>query len=104
MSALRRSPRAGWTLVSLCDGAWRVELVGDRDAVQHGHNELVRPMLDGPLHHPGECAVMYDAHGQLRDAFPRFPRLADGTRVEVPSAPPADGAVPVPRVVAPRAS
>lgn len=90
--------------MSLRDGVWRVELVGDRDAVQHGHNELVRPMLGGPLHHPGHCALAYDAHGQLREAFPRYPRLADGTRVEVPSAPPVDGAVPVPRVVASRAS
>lgn len=103
MSALRRSPRAGWTLVSLRGGVWRVELVGDRDAVQSAHTDLVRPMLGGPLHHPGHCALIYDALGALREAFPRFPRLADGTRIEVPSTPPADGTAPTPRVVAPRA-
>lgn len=99
MTALRRSPRAGWTLVVLRDGAWRVDLVGDREAVKLVLQKTISPWLGEPaLWHPGRAALVYDAHGQLRDSFPWRPRLADSddrataSRVVVPTSTPQDGA------------
>lgn len=101
----RRSPRAGWRLIVLDGDRWRTALVGDREAVKTARMETVRPWLGGGLPwHPGRCAAVYDALGQLRDAFPSRPRLADGetrwtsTRVELPLlGAPADGS-PVVRI------
>lgn len=85
----------------LVDGRWRRVVEGDRDVVLERHRREVSAILGGPLGHPGHCIVAYDALPRPREAYPAIPKLADGTWLQLPATPPADGEVPVVRSMPP---
>lgn len=100
----RRSPRAGWVLVELLDGAWHRTATGDRETMRALLQARISPMLAIPADPTrryserlsGHAVALYDAVEQRRDEYPTFPRLADGARIDWPSTTPLDGSEPTP--------
>lgn len=108
----QRSPRDGWKLVELANGRWTVTSTGDREQLKGTYASRVSTLMSLPYEpglrfnqrYQGRAAVLFDAVGQRREQFPSLPHLADGTRLEWPSAVPgvdgADAVVWTPKVVA----
>lgn len=102
---MKRSPRAGWRLVELIDGRWQATATDDREAIKQRFMARASAIYGAPVvqstryswRHAGSAVAVYDANGTRRDECPVFPRLADGTRIDWPDAPPGpDGLTPTP--------
>lgn len=92
---MKRSPRHGWTLMQLADGALRLVATGERDDLQARRDAMVRDGSIGAYPYVGAGVALYDANGSLRDAYPHAPRLTDGGRMRWPSTLPSDGTAAV---------
>jgi len=87
----KRSTRAGWRIVELVDGRWQTTATGDREALKALRDKKVFAIMHAEPHqirHPGVAIGLYDANDARRDEYPTLPRLADGTRINWPDAPP----------------